>query len=123
MGAYMSVYGELKLGNIQERVLKKFICMYHRGVLANLSSTPPTVPPTTTCPHHFHYHTYLQQPMHGDMEPNVTYFNVLKFLITLRSTNAVAPSSPIPVHWYLSHSRLDKKIHQEVKQNTDVFIA
>ena len=43
------------------------------------------------------------------MEPNVTYFNVLKFLITLTSANAAAPSSPIPVHWYLSHSRLDKE--------------
>ena len=39
----------------------------------------------------------------------VTYSNVLKFLNTLGSASAVAPSSPIPVHLYLFQSRLNKK--------------
>ena len=38
--------------------------------------------------------------------PEVTYFNVLKFFITLGSASAVTPSSPMPVHRYLSQSRL-----------------
>ena len=38
--------------------------------------------------------------------PEVTYSNVLKFFITLGSASAVTPSSPIPVHLYLSQSRL-----------------
>ena len=36
----------------------------------------------------------------------VTYSSVLKFFITLGSASAVTPSSPIPIHWYLSHSIL-----------------
>ena len=52
----------------------------------------------------------------------VTYSNVLTFLITLGSASAVASSSPIPVHWYLSKSRLKEynrrkidKIHRYIQ--------
>ena len=38
--------------------------------------------------------------------PEVAYSNVLKFFITLGSASAMASSSPIPVHWNLSQSRL-----------------
>ena len=36
----------------------------------------------------------------------VTYFSILKFLITLGSASAVTSSSPMPVHLDLSQSRL-----------------
>ena len=45
--------------------------------------------------------------------PKVTYSNVLKFLNTRGSANAMDPSSPISLHWNSSHSRL--YIHQEAK--------
>ena len=57
-----------------------------------------------------------KQLLHGSLETKVTYFNVLMFLITFKSASVVAPLSPILVHWYLSHSRLDKRNYQEVKE-------
>ena len=54
--------------------------------------------------HHYHYHIYTPTVM---WSPKGTYFNILKLLNTRRSVSAMAPSSPISLHWISSHSRLD----------------
>ena len=54
---------------------------------------------TPHCSHHHHHHTLVITISMVMWSHEVPYFNVLKFLITLTSASAVAPSSPIPVHW------------------------
>ena len=56
------------------------------------------------------------------LRQKVTYSNVLKFLITLGSVSAVAPSSPILVHLYLFQSRLNKKYIRR-KDHTQIHIV
>ena len=54
-----------------------------------------------------HHYMYISTVIIMVMwSPKVTYFNVLKFLNTRGSASAMAPSSPISLHWMSSHSRL-----------------
>ena len=68
--------------------------------------------PSTTFPHYEVWKAGWDMETQGYIELavrwnlKVTYFNILKFFITLGSASAVTPSFPMPVHWYLSQSRL-----------------
>ena len=96
MGTYIYSYGEWR--KYSEKVIGKLQWTYLRGVLGSntlLSHNPHMYLPLPPS----HIHTMVMCSL------VVTYFNVLKFLITLGSASAVAPSSPIPLH---SESRLDK---------------
>ena len=72
--------------------------------------------------HHHHHHTLVITISMVMWSPKVSYFKVLKFLITLTSASAVAPSSPILVHWYLVESRLDKEYIRK-KSKTQIQIV
>ena len=90
-----------KLEYLAETILREQ-CTHPCSVNSLLSCPQPVQLP------HTHTNCY--------MSPWITHFNTLRFLNTLQSASAMVPSSPIPVHWNLSHSRLGKEICQEVKQ-------